>query len=116
MQDNINKVKIGEELTIQKDFEIECVLSENKIMVKNGDKGFVSSNGFIHYTTGAARGKMQKISFDNFEIKGYDTKNISKLIWNRLSKQFPFDETLEEYEIKESDVLEEIEDILSDIL
>ena len=43
-------------------------------------------------------------------------QNISKLIWDRISNHFPFDEILEEYEINELDVLDEIEDILSDIL
>ena len=36
--------KIGEEIRVVRDYEIETILSENKLQVKEGDKGFIDSS------------------------------------------------------------------------
>ena len=106
--------KIGQEITSTQDFEIELTLSGNKLLVKEGDKGFVDSKGNVHYTTGQARGKIQCLT--NVELKGYDHENIAKMIFKRIKNEFGLSEYLEDYEISEKDLVNEIEDILSDIL
>jgi len=111
----MNTYKIGEEIGFSQDFEIESVLSGNKVVVKAGDRGFIDSNGHVHYTTGQARGVIQKIGKE-IKISEYDHHNIAKMLWNRLKTQFEIEEFLGDYDVSEKDVIGEIEDILSDIL
>lgn len=107
-------LKIGQELEMTEDFEIEAAISGNKVTVKKGDKGFVDSRGAVHYVSGEARGKIQMIK--DADIKGHDYENIAKLIYARLKSTFEIDEFLEGYDIEVQDFTEEIEDMLTDIL
>lgn len=97
---------------VTEDFEIQG-FADDKILVKKGDKGFVDSNGFVHYETGNARGKMQK--FKDIELEGYDTENIAKLILDELKWKFNFGEFLEDYDCEEKNVVDEIDCVLSEI-
>jgi len=106
--------KIGQQIAIADNFEIESAFGNNKLQVKQDDKGFVDSKGMIHYTSGQARGKIQK--FEDIKVKGYDHENIAKMIFKRIKNEFGLSEYLEDYEISEKDLVNEIEDILSDIL
>lgn len=108
------EAKIGQKITATDDFEIQGCFGEDKIQVKKGDRGFIDSNGFVHYETGKARGKMQR--FDDITVKGYDTENITNLIYEHISKRFNLDEFLEDYEYEEKDLKDEIDYILSEIL
>lgn len=108
--------KAGQEVMAKQDFDIDGFFGEEPIHVKAGSKGYISADGFLHHTTGAARGKIQKLAEDKFEVKGYDHENIAKMVWNRICIHFGFYEVLEDYDIEEKNVLDEIEDILSDIL
>lgn len=109
----MNEIKIGQEVTVQEDFEIEAALSKNKIIVKAGDKGFVDGEGFIHYITGAARGKIHTVN--NLIPKGYDHENIARLIFKRLNNEFNLKDLLEDMDIQAKDFTDEIEDVLTDI-
>jgi len=106
--------KIGEEIGFNSDFEIELAFSGDKLLVKQGDKGFLDSKGMIHYTTGQARGKIQKIK--EIEVKDYAHDNISKIIFRRLNNEFNLKEALDDYDVSEKDFIDSIEDILMDIL
>lgn len=106
--------KIGEEIRVVRDYEIETILSEDKLQVKEGDKGFVDSSGSIHYTSGQARGKIHRLR--EVEVEGYDQHNIAKMIFKRIKNEFMLEEHLEGYDLSEKDFIEEIEDVLSDIL
>ena len=107
--------KIGEEIGFSEEFEPESVFGGNKVTVKEGDRGFLDSRGMIHYTTGQARGKIHSLGKE-IEVEGYDYENIAKILWNRLKSKFEIEEFLEDYDVSEKDVIEELEDILSDIL
>ena len=107
--------KIGEEIGFSEEFEIESPFGGNKLTVKEGDKGYIDSRGFIHYTTGQARGKIHSLGKE-IEVNGYDHENIAKMIFKRIKNQFGLGEFLEGYEISDKDVVEGIEDLLSDIL
>ena len=109
------RYKIGEEIGFSQDFEIESTLSKNKVTVKAGDKGYIDSKGNVHYTSGQARGLIQRISKE-IEMEDYDHHNIAKMLWNRLKSQFEIEEFLGDYDVSEKDVIEELEDVLSDIL
>ncbi len=108
-----NTLQIGQEIIIKDDLEIEG-FGGNKILVKKGDKGYVDGMGFLHYQTGAARGKMQVIK--DAVVKGYDYENIASMIYKRLQGEFNIKEYLEGYDIPVKDFESEIEWILSDIL
>lgn len=58
-----------------------------------------------------------KIQLTNYaEMKGYDTENISKLIYDWLDKRFNVNMNfLEDYEIDEQEFIDEIEYQLSEI-
>jgi len=106
--------KIGEEISFNIDFEIEAVLGK-RLQVKQGDKGYIDSKGHIHYTTGQARGKIQSLGSE-IEVKGYDYSNIAKMLFKRLNNEFNLKEALDDYDVSETDVIDSLEDILSDIL
>ena len=89
--------KIGEEIRVVRDYEIETILSENKLQVKEGDKGFIDSSGSIHYTSGQARGKIHRLR--EVEVKGYDHENIAKMIFKRLDNQYRISDFLEDWDI-----------------
>lgn len=106
--------KIGEILEITDDFEIKTAISEKTLQVKKGDIGYIDSNGCMHYLSGDAKGKIQKI--DDVKPKGYDYESIANLIFKKLNTEYDLKEALQGYGIDEKDFLEQIEDILSDIL
>lgn len=108
------KHKIGEIVTIKEGFEIKTAIGENTIQVKKGDTGLVDSRGMIHYLTGEARDKIQKI--DGVEVKGYDYESISKLIFKRLNAEYNICEMLENEGIEGHGFRDTVEDVLSDIL
>lgn len=107
----MQKHKIGEEIIINQEFDIQGCFSDDLIQVKKGDKGYIDSNGFVHYITGKARGKIQKIA--NVEMKGYDTENIAKLIFDRIKTEYGIKEYLYAYD--EKYIIEDINYILSEI-
>lgn len=110
-----NKVyKIGQEIIVKEDFKINAIISDKVMTVKEGDKGFLNSKGFLNLTTGKGRGKIVKIN--DIEVKGYDHMNISKMILHRLINEYGLDEFIEYEEISRSELIEEISDVLSDIL
>lgn len=106
-------LKIGQEIEITKDFVLESCLGTKVLEVKKGDKGYIDGNGCIHYTTGKARGMIQKAKA---EIKGFDYENISKIIFNRLNNSYNLDEFLDDYDIDKYELTEEIENVLVEIL
>ena len=106
--------KIGQEIVVKEDFKINATVSDKVITVKEGDKGFLDSKGFLNLITGKGRGKFVKV--DNIEVKGYDNINISKMIFNRLNSEYGLENFLEYEEISRSELIEEISDVLSDIL
>ena len=108
------KFKIGQKIEVTEDFYMEEALSDKKILVKKGDKGFVDSRGHIHYTSGNAIGKIHLLK--GLEVKEYDTENIAEMIFNRLKRVFDIDEFLNGYDISKDDFINEIDDVLMDIL
>lgn len=53
---------------------------------------------------------------NDIEFKGYDYKNISKMILQRLIDVYNLEEFMEYEEIEHSEMIEEIENVLIDIL
>lgn len=107
-------MKIGQEITVREDFEINTIVSNKVITIKEGDKGFLDSEGFLHITTGEGRGKIVKM--DGIDPDGYDYGNISRMILNRLNGVFGLEMYLDDEEIDKQDVIDEIREVLSDIL
>lgn len=107
-------MKIGQEITIREDFEINNIVSNTVINIKEGDKGFLDSKGFLHITTGNGRGKIVKM--DGIEPTCYDYGNISKMVFDRLDGVFGLKNFLEDEEIDIKEFIEEIEDVLIGIL
>ncbi|WP_346961372.1 hypothetical protein [Clostridium sp.] len=106
-------LKIGQEIEITEDFKLESCLGTKVLEVKKGDRAYIDGNGFMHYTTGKARGMIQKI---DAEIKGFDYENISKIIFKRLGNSYNLDEYLDDYDFSRSEFIEEIENTLVEIL
>jgi len=106
------KLQIGQEIVIKEDFNITGLMDDT-IQVKTGDKGYIDSNGFIHYETGKARGKIQKIA--GAELEGYDTENIAKLIYEQLKWKWNIDEHLENYDNDKQQLIDDIDYFLSEI-
>lgn len=107
--------KAGQEVIANKNFKVEGFFDEEPIEVKSGSKAFISADGFLHHTTGAARGKIQKLAEDKFEVKGYDCENIARMIFNRLDCVFNISDYLDDEEYDKKEMLNEIEDVLDEI-
>lgn len=108
------KYKIGQEILVKEDFEICTIISNNPMIVKEGDKGYVDSKGFLHLISGEGGGKI--INVEGMEVANYHHENISKMIFNRLNSYFNLGEILENEDIDIGRFKEEIEDVLMDIL
>jgi hypothetical protein len=105
--------KIGQEIEFIEDFEIEKVISKEKVQVKKGDTAVITSNGTAIHTKGKARGMIQCLS--GVELEGYDHENIAKMIFKRLDNEFNLTEYLrDDYYIET--IVDEIEDVLCEIL
>lgn len=107
-------MKIGQEIMVKEDFKINTMVSDKVKTVKKGDKGFMDSRGFLHLTTGNGIGKIVKI--DDIEVKGYDYRNISSIIFRRLINAYDLDEFMDYEGIEATEIIDEIEDVLMDIL
>lgn len=105
-------LKAGQEITMKEDFEVACFAGKKK--VKKGDRAFVTAAGCAHFVTGEARGKIQILS--SVEIKGWDTENIAKILCSGLDAYFDLSTILEEHDIDMSDLQEQLEDNLLNIL
>lgn len=108
--------KAGQEVVANKDFDVEGFFGEEPIKVKQGSKAFVSADGFLHHTTGAARGKIQMLSEDKFEVKGYDHENIAKMIYEKIARYMEIDSMLEDYDMDKAYLMEVIEEAIEEIL
>ena len=112
------KFKIGEEVKLKESIEIET-FDKRKIAVKDGDRGIIvgniiTSNCFIRYISGNAKGIIQEL--EDVEIEGYDYRNISAMILNRLSTIFGLEDFLENKGIDEEEIINEMEELLVGIL
>lgn len=109
-------MKIGQEIIVKEDLTIKSMLSKNIIHIKVGDKALVTKLG-IKYLSGEGRGK---INIDNKKdnISGYDIENISKRIALKIKNEFgyDFDYYLEENELIMQDLIDIIEDELSEYI
>ena len=110
----MNKFKIGQEIIIDEDHTIQSLLTNKMTWIRAGDKGFIDSNGNIHYTTGDARGKIVPYTTKE-NLKGYDTQNIALMIYKKLDTEFNISDFVDVYDIEKQDVLDILEDLLIDI-
>lgn len=108
----MKKFRIGEQIQVTNDYEIETGLSETKLYVKKGDKGFIDCNGNIHYITGEARGKIHLMK--SFEVKGYCTEGMANLIMKCLN-DYDIKSILEDNDIEIEDFKNTITEALDEI-
>lgn len=109
-------MKIGQEIIIEQEFNIGSMLTGKESTVKKGDKGFITSRGWLHMTTGECKGKIIKKDDIEVQKENYDHLNISKLIANRLNCVYGIEEFFIDNDIDNREFVGEIEDILMDIL
>lgn len=103
--------KIGQILTSECDVEVEKVLSGDKVIVPKGNKIIIGADNMAHHLR---NGMIQPLG-ENIEVKGYDTKGISKFIFSWISRFYPIDEMLEDYEVDEKEFKSEMECALEEI-
>lgn len=107
-------MKIGQEIIFKNDFKIKTIVKENVLQVKQGDKAIATRTG-LKILNGEGRGKITNYQ-EGEHIRGYDHKNISKMILRRLNGVFNLEEFTEYEGISFSEMIDEIEDVLTDIL
>lgn len=110
-------MKIGQEIKFKESFKIKSVLGGEEIEVLKGDNALVTGNGY-KIINGVGRGKIIPFSElnDNEEIKGFDYRNISKMIYKRLCLEHEINDYLVDMEISDLEFRDSIEDVLIDIL
>lgn len=104
-------MKIGQELVMSKDSQIQSALDNKIINIKKGDKAIVVHRNKVKYLTGEARGYLQLLDKD---AKGYDHANIANFIVRALLQNTVVSDLDDVDEI--NDIAECIEDTLFDIL
>lgn len=109
------KVKIGEVMTCQEEFQIEAPFSGKKLNVKAGDKCIVRSDKAVQYLDGECRGKLQALS-DNFMVLGYDNDSIAQQIIKEIKLFTPLNEMMEDYGASKEEFKEAIVAVLENIL
>lgn len=104
---------VGQRLVFTEDAELTKAFGTKEI-VKKGTKVYVGAEErfgcFAHYLNG----NIQKIG-DDVEIKGYSVTGIAEWLYEMLSREFPLDEMLEEYDATEERFKECIEDALEEL-
>ena len=83
-------MKIGQEVTFKNDFKIEMILTKKVLQIKSGDKAIATRTG-LKILNGEGRGKITNYQ-EGEHIRGYDHKNISKMILRRLNSVFNLEE------------------------
>jgi|SRR5690625_3125409 len=111
----MDKFKIGQEIIIDENHTIQSLLTNKITWIREGDRGFIDSNGNIHYTTGDARGKI--VPYTRKEnLKGYDIQNIALMIYKKLDIEFDISGLAYLYDdVEKQDVLDILEDLLIEI-
>ena len=116
------KVKLGERFIWQNEHEVSTMIAENKLTIKPGDHCFIGmANGMMcfNFITGDMTGKVLLLNpqeRDEFEVSGYDTNSIAKLLLERIGWRCGVDEALDEFEIDKERCISEMEELLDDIL
>lgn len=107
-------MKLGEKVIFENGFEIEGVISQNKLTVKKGDTALVTRYGY-KILRGEGRGKI--ISFmEDEKPNGIDCEGVADMIYERLNREYNVSEFLMDYDIDEEDFIDSIFDVISDIL
>lgn len=102
--------KVGQILTSKFDVEVEIAITGEKVVIPMGNKIIIGPDKFAHHIR---TGMIQPLG-ENAEIKGYDSRGIAEYLVEKL-KCFPINEMLEDYNIEESELVDEIEYFLDDI-
>jgi len=78
---------------------------------KAGTEVTISAHGFAIYP----KGELQNLNSEEFEIKGHDATAIAERVLKYMRSMLPFDEMMNDYDIRKSDILEAIEEAFYDI-
>lgn len=106
------KCKIGQVLTSNVETVVEKAFSEEKVIIPKGNQVIVCNNNRVMHLR---NGMIQPLGGD-FEVDGFDTEGIAKYVLRKMKFYLPFDEMCDDYEVQEAEVIEAIQDALSDIL
>lgn len=109
------RVLAGSEIEVSEGYEIQSALTGKEIAVKPGDRGYVDLKGWVHYTTGEARGKMHKV-YEKDEVVGCDTYAIASMIESRLNMEIQLRDMLDDFGVPEEDFIDMVDSILMDVL
>lgn len=109
--------KACEEIIFEEDMDLVSMLSDTKVLLPKGSKGIVTLKGNVVIKSGELYGKILPQSMFEWSVKGIDTDNLSAMILSRLKYKLPdFKDYMEGYELEDSDITDEIWEVLSDYL
>lgn len=103
--------KIGQILTSNCDVEVEKGLFGDKVVIPKGNKIIIGADKRAHHMK---NGMIQPLA-ENIEVKGYDVKGIAEFIFSWMSRFYPVEEMLENYDINHKEFISEIECALDEI-
>lgn len=101
--------KIGQILTAHCDVELETFFG--KEILKKGSKVIIGADKLAHHFNG----KIQPMG-ENDRIKGYDHEGIAEYIMMHLKRELPLTDMMDDYGVKEKEMLNAIEYALYEIL
>lgn len=111
------KYKACDEVTFQEDIELVSMLGDEKTILKSGSKGIVTLRGNIVISSGELRGKILPQSMFEFEADGVNTNNLAKMILTKMKRNLPdFEGYMGDWDLEDSNITDEIWEVLSDYL
>lgn len=103
--------KIGQQVILEKDTPVECMITNEKQVLRAGTRGYIDSKGRLRVNS-----RLIVCLQEDIQLKGYATREIARRLYQQLNSEFYLGELLEDEDIPKEEVIEVIEFTLASLL
>ena len=94
--DNAKSARIGQKMEFTEDFTVGTLFHGEEV-IKRGTTLYVGADGFFRIENG----KMLRMD-DDFEVDGFNPDGMADYIYKIVSREFPLDDMLDDYDVNKS--------------